>query len=188
MEFDYFSNIFREDWEEEQDINSMFCFGMNRRQPTPWSSPERESHEMTVKSDNFSRIKDMENELERLRYKIQMLENEISNIDIINSTTTEWNRILTEKNYKLSNDIKKMEENNRKQMEKIIEYQERLARIATLSDEKDCCICLDRKVTIVFVPCGHLIVCEDCSKQISNAKQECPICRNPVRQHIKIYK
>lgn len=41
----------------------------------------------------------------------------------------------------------------------------------------DCCLCLDEKATIRFQPCGHVVMCKDCSKLWS---ETCPVCRESV--------
>ncbi|XP_055344018.1 uncharacterized protein LOC129592086 isoform X2 [Paramacrobiotus metropolitanus] len=50
-------------------------------------------------------------------------------------------------------------------------------------DANLCRICDDSPKRIVFVPCGHLATCEECSKKVDL----CPICRSPVQQKIKTY-
>jgi len=40
-----------------------------------------------------------------------------------------------------------------------------------------CKICMDREVRVVFLPCGHLISCQECS----TALRECPVCRGHIR-------
>jgi len=39
-----------------------------------------------------------------------------------------------------------------------------------------CCICLDRKSIILFLPCSHLICCRQCSTKI----HVCPVCREDI--------
>lgn len=40
-----------------------------------------------------------------------------------------------------------------------------------------CKVCLDKDVSIVFLPCGHIACCEDCAPKLKN----CPICRESVK-------
>ena len=44
-----------------------------------------------------------------------------------------------------------------------------------------CKICLDEKVCITFVPCGHLVTCQTCSPKL----RKCPLCRTFIRRTIK---
>ncbi|KAJ8311086.1 hypothetical protein KUTeg_005731 [Tegillarca granosa] len=50
-----------------------------------------------------------------------------------------------------------------------------------LKDRQLCKICLDNDVSIVFLPCGHLVSCVDCSHAI----RKCPICRVFVKGTLK---
>lgn len=52
-----------------------------------------------------------------------------------------------------------------------------------LKDQKLCKICMDKELAITFLPCGHLATCEECSKSL----EECPICRKPITQTVKVY-
>jgi hypothetical protein len=47
----------------------------------------------------------------------------------------------------------------------------------------ECVVCMDRPLEMVFVPCGHICVCEECSSQISR----CPICRTRTQMAVKVY-
>ena len=49
--------------------------------------------------------------------------------------------------------------------------------------EAECLICMEQERTMAFVPCGHKCCCPPCSKTQVN----CPVCRTPVQQAIKIY-
>lgn len=51
--------------------------------------------------------------------------------------------------------------------------------------EKECCVCYgDLTSRIVFDPCGHTCVCDDCVTQLNN---ECPICRVKFIKFMKVY-
>ena len=54
----------------------------------------------------------------------------------------------------------------------------------------DCIICFNPKSGIfAFIPCGHAMACENCSKNIieSSDKPECPTCRQTVTIYQKIF-
>ncbi|EHH65172.1 hypothetical protein EGM_01881 [Macaca fascicularis] len=55
-------------------------------------------------------------------------------------------------------------------------------QLRRLQEERTCKVCLDRAVSIVFVPCGHL-VCAECAPSL----QLCPICRAPVRSRVRTF-
>lgn len=46
-----------------------------------------------------------------------------------------------------------------------------------------CKICLDKEVSIVFLPCGHLVCCAECSPAI----RLCPMCRQRVKGRVRAF-
>lgn len=46
----------------------------------------------------------------------------------------------------------------------------------------ECVICMDKRVQIIFLLCGHLACCEDCHDGVNI----CPICRAPIQQRIRV--
>ena len=46
-----------------------------------------------------------------------------------------------------------------------------------------CKACMEKNVEVTFLPCGHFVVCESCSKKI----KKCPICRKCIRGYLKTY-
>jgi Zinc finger, C3HC4 type (RING finger) len=46
---------------------------------------------------------------------------------------------------------------------------------------KQCKVCLDKDIAVTFLPCGHFIVCKDCS-YIS----KCAVCREPIKTRITV--
>lgn len=61
--------------------------------------------------------------------------------------------------------------------------QELLENEDELDDDQVCKICAGRKISICFVPCGHMCSCDNCSMKVN----ECPVCRQPikVRQQVR---
>ncbi|XP_064643432.1 baculoviral IAP repeat-containing protein 3-like [Lineus longissimus] len=52
-----------------------------------------------------------------------------------------------------------------------------------LKERMMCKICFDMEANVVFLPCGHLVVCEQCSRRV----RECPLCRRPISGVVKTY-
>uniref|UniRef100_A0A8C6MIB2 RING-type E3 ubiquitin transferase n=1 Tax=Nothobranchius furzeri TaxID=105023 RepID=A0A8C6MIB2_NOTFU len=52
-----------------------------------------------------------------------------------------------------------------------------------LQEERTCKVCMDKLVSIVFIPCGHLVVCEDCAASL----RHCPICRAVIRGSVRAF-
>lgn len=48
--------------------------------------------------------------------------------------------------------------------------------------EYTCCICMENKINIVFLPCGHAICCSQCPKV-----DICPTCRAKIEVHHRLY-
>ncbi|KAM7389471.1 hypothetical protein PAMP_023448 [Pampus punctatissimus] len=58
-----------------------------------------------------------------------------------------------------------------------------LEKLQKLQMEKLCKVCMDKDICIVFIPCGHLVTCKECSESII----KCPICCGAITQKIKTY-
>ncbi|XP_066570775.1 E3 ubiquitin-protein ligase XIAP isoform X2 [Amia ocellicauda] len=58
-----------------------------------------------------------------------------------------------------------------------------LEKLRKLQREKQCKICMDRDIAVVFIPCGHLVTCKRCSESVS----KCPICCAQILQKVKTY-
>ncbi|XP_052789514.1 uncharacterized protein LOC128223991 [Mya arenaria] len=52
-----------------------------------------------------------------------------------------------------------------------------------LREQTVCKVCQDNSVSIVFLPCGHLVTCVDCAP----AMRKCPICRADVKGTVRTY-
>uniref|UniRef100_A0A3B3Z775 E3 ubiquitin-protein ligase XIAP n=1 Tax=Periophthalmus magnuspinnatus TaxID=409849 RepID=A0A3B3Z775_9GOBI len=58
-----------------------------------------------------------------------------------------------------------------------------LKKLEQLQREKLCKICMDRDISVVFVPCGHLVACQQCSREVT----KCPICCSAITQKVKTF-
>ncbi|KAJ6665721.1 hypothetical protein lerEdw1_002091 [Lerista edwardsae] len=56
-------------------------------------------------------------------------------------------------------------------------------QLQRLKEERMCKVCMDRDVSILLVPCGHLVVCAECAPNL----RHCPICRGTIRDSVKAY-
>ena len=63
------------------------------------------------------------------------------------------------------------------------EAQSLLEENRQLKDQRTCRICMDKDVNTVFLPCGHLVCCQDCAQEL----RQCPICRGMVRGTVKTF-
>nr|WEA82124.1 XIAP [Ctenopharyngodon idella] len=58
-----------------------------------------------------------------------------------------------------------------------------IKKLEKLQREKLCKVCMDSDISIVFIPCGHLVTCQKCSEPLN----KCPICCATITQKIKTY-
>lgn len=50
-------------------------------------------------------------------------------------------------------------------------------------DARLCKICYSTEIRMVFMPCGHLLACEECAKNM----KICGVCRKPVERTVQVY-
>jgi len=56
-----------------------------------------------------------------------------------------------------------------------------------ISEEKLCVVCLEAEKNHLFIPCGHMCVCEKCSCEVIKTKANCPVCREKIQSKIRVY-
>jgi len=60
---------------------------------------------------------------------------------------------------------------------------------ASSAEDDDCCIiCMDDPKDSVFYECGHMATCIACGSMMQDHGQVCPICRQPIRAVIRVWK
>ena len=73
----------------------------------------------------------------------------------------------------------KLKQGDGRRREKIVALlKERVAR--PRNDTLTCIVCLDRKVDVVLVPCGHQNLCGACAHQLDEDHKRCPTDRSHV--------
>eukprot|EP00761_Pharyngomonas_kirbyi_P008423 gb/GECH01008434.1/.p1 GENE.gb/GECH01008434.1/~~gb/GECH01008434.1/.p1 ORF type:complete len:1012 (+),score=312.14 gb/GECH01008434.1/:1-3036(+) len=51
-----------------------------------------------------------------------------------------------------------------------------------------CIICETERINVVFIPCGHNVMCEDCNRNHElQGNKHCPICRQDITQRVKTF-
>uniref|UniRef100_A0A8C5Z9S3 RING-type E3 ubiquitin transferase n=1 Tax=Marmota marmota marmota TaxID=9994 RepID=A0A8C5Z9S3_MARMA len=50
-------------------------------------------------------------------------------------------------------------------------------QLRRLQEEITCKVCMDKEVSIVFIPCGHLVICQEYAPSL----RKCPICRGIIK-------
>jgi hypothetical protein len=55
--------------------------------------------------------------------------------------------------------------------------------LSALEDAETCTVCLVEKRGVLFLPCGHLVCCGECSERVD----ECPMCRKVIRKRKTVF-
>ncbi|XP_048238002.1 uncharacterized protein LOC124111395 [Haliotis rufescens] len=55
------------------------------------------------------------------------------------------------------------------------------------SEKFICAVCKIKRKSRMLYPCGHYSLCEDCADQMLQGKRECPICKQHVTSHTRVY-
>jgi hypothetical protein len=72
------------------------------------------------------------------------------------------------------------EERERRQREREKEVYEVPESKEELESLVTCAICMDKKRTVLVLPCKHLAMCSACARRIYETSKECPICKTPI--------
>ena len=48
---------------------------------------------------------------------------------------------------------------------------------------RECVVCMEASIQVVFVPCGHIVCCAGCAEQV----QSCPSCRATIVQRVRTF-
>ncbi|KAI5095914.1 baculoviral IAP repeat containing 7 isoform X1 [Silurus meridionalis] len=67
--------------------------------------------------------------------------------------------------------------------EKVLVTMSAEEQLKQLQEERTCKVCMDKPVSLVFIPCGHLVVCSECAASL----QHCPICRAVIRGSVRAF-
>ena len=52
-----------------------------------------------------------------------------------------------------------------------------------MKEQKQCKVCMDHEVGVVFLPCAHLVVCTSCAPTLT----KCVICRKTITNTVRVY-
>ncbi|KAG5587584.1 hypothetical protein H5410_048018 [Solanum commersonii] len=54
--------------------------------------------------------------------------------------------------------------------------------------ERECVMCMNEQISVVFLPCAHQVLCEDCNVLHQKKRMdECPSCRTPIKERISVH-
>jgi baculoviral IAP repeat-containing protein 2/3 len=86
-----------------------------------------------------------------------------------------------EEEHNESEDKKQQQPMQMRDVTKALELKEE--EIRKLREARQCKICMDNEVGVVFLPCGHLVSCVSCATALSN----CALCRQPIKAVVRTY-
>lgn len=138
--------------------------------------------------EHKGRIKDLESEINKLKQiKIELL----TKIKLLEDDVTFLSKANTDLENQIdlySNLIEAYNHDSRKSVKSFTLFFNRIknkrkTKVNDLDDKCLCIICYTEKCDSMFIPCCHMVVCENCSTKIS----ECCICRTKVKNTIKVY-
>lgn len=59
---------------------------------------------------------------------------------------------------------------------------------ASVRRERECVMCMSEEQSVVFLPCAHQVLCEECNEEHEKkGHKDCPSCRTAIVQRIKVY-
>ncbi|XP_072467358.1 baculoviral IAP repeat-containing protein 2-like isoform X3 [Notamacropus eugenii] len=100
--------------------------------------------------------------------------------------------LTTGENYKTVNEVvsdllnaedEKRKEEKERQTEEMASGLPMEEQLRRLQEERTCKVCMDKEVSIVFIPCGHLVVCKECAPSL----RKCPICRGIIKGTVRTF-
>lgn len=50
-------------------------------------------------------------------------------------------------------------------------------------DDHLCVVCLEHPRDEILVPCGHMVLCQQCCQSVMDSSNECPVCRETITDH-----
>lgn len=80
-------------------------------------------------------------------------------------------------------ELKELEEQVKRTLSCIVKAKE--VASSNLEDARMCLICKEKPKRVLYMPCRHLCVCQDCGH--SNRLVQCPLCRQNILERINVY-
>ena len=86
------------------------------------------------------------------------------------------------------NDLRAQISQFKVQVSALTEEKDHLAmRLDDEDQGKECVVCKESRKEYVFLPCGHMCVCEGCAASIQGQDRKCPLCRGVSTSIMKIF-
>jgi hypothetical protein len=173
-----------------------YCYGSFQ---VRWRQEEKAKEEAVLRADNEKRLREQadvaakrreesmrrkaEADKQRHRDDIQRLEQEITGLRISAESshlaTSRWGpAVVTLPDVGGRFGLKEMNE--------VSEFQESSNR--DVCRDRECVMCMCEEMSVVFLPCAHQVVCTKCNElHEKQGMRDCPSCRTPIQQRIRVY-
>jgi hypothetical protein len=56
-----------------------------------------------------------------------------------------------------------------------------------LAQVTECNVCMERDRNAVFLPCSHVVCCNECASKIKAQRGRCPVCRTAIAQVFPLF-
>jgi len=103
-------------------------------------------------------------------------------MDELHKTADELAKSIREEINFLNSKYEKMRDENMKLKGEIIELQ---ARCCDQDESSACILCFEQRRNVLFRPCNHLLICDNCSGKTSF--HECIVCKHPIDSYEYAY-
>lgn len=89
----------------------------------------------------------------------------------------------------ISDLVRQKRDNSEEKASPVEKILEKLSDIPDVEDETDdaCILCLERKKVIAVMECGHKHLCVECCRKVVQDKNECPHCREPITNVVRVF-
>ncbi|XP_006847705.2 MND1-interacting protein 1 [Amborella trichopoda] len=142
----------------------------------------KEAAEVSIKRRQEALRRKIEIDFQRHKDDIQRLEQEHSRL----KSYAESAKMNGSKNSSDRDGTKAWKETDNQILQELWELQE--SSKGEVGRERKCLICMRDKVSVVFLPCAHQILCADCSESHEKqAKKSCPSCGVLIDQRIRVF-
>ncbi|MED6150586.1 hypothetical protein PIB30_073766 [Stylosanthes scabra] len=151
---------------------------------------DRQQLEAHIKSEEDSVRKKAANDMQRYVDDIARLEKELIELKIKSESEqiAALRRGVDGKNDKFSRSSKHtptVKENKKSNAPQTMMSSRDKTSAGSLRREQECVMCLSDEMSVVFLPCAHQVVCQDCNElHEKQGMKDCPSCRTPIQRRI----
>ncbi len=122
-----------------------------------------------------------------LRRDIQNVHSNMTNIFI-----SEINRVQNETTARIRNAYIRFSEASARPERQpsdlaIVTSLSNMTDVKTSNDKNQCIVCLENEKIVVFISCGHRLLCASCTKTMYDKTKTCPTCRKSITGVLRVF-